>query len=404
MNESTLRRGRQILLGTALALFVFTVVVGILNGTDLLDPEHKVLMTHVHSGTLGWISLGVLAAAMTLFAGGATGWRAEAPRWLPTATAVAVVAYVAGFLTTTGVLRPILGTGTLVVVAVWLAWVWQQRTAVVLSVPRLAVLAAITSLAIGAVLGILLGIELSGEADTLPDGAEGSHPAAMVIGFLIPIGMALAEWRLRPDLLEVPADRAGRLQVLLPFVGGILVMVGLLLDAVPLVALSLPFEVVGVGILVRRMWPALGAIDWRTGWERGGALTLLYLVLNIALFVYLIGRYEGEIDDAPRHLLLALDHIMFIGVMTNSLFGLVAAEGRRVARSAVDDWILPAMNVGLVLFVVGLLGDWAAPKRIGTPIMGTAILVAIAVLGLRLFDQPGEGTGPPSRHDEVVPR
>lgn len=381
-------KGRRTLMATAMAVFVFTVAIGILNGTDAYEPDHDVLMSHVHSGTLGWISLSVLAAALGLFGSRLTGWRATVMRWLPAATAVAVVAYVTAFVFSHSVVRPIVGTGTLAVVLLWFAWVFAQRREVVVSVPRLAVLAAITSLLVGAVLGILLGLEIAGH-DVLPDGGEDAHPAAMVIGFLIPIGMAVAEWRLRPELLETPADRAGRLQVGLPFLGGLFVMVGLLTDFDPLIMMSLPFEIVGVGIFLKRMWPAIRAVDWRRGgWERGGALTAFYLVGNIAFFVYLVSKYPEDLGAAPSYLLLALDHLMFVGVMTNSLFGLldVIAERRVWARN--DDYVLAGMNVGLLIFVVGLLAESAAIKRIGTPIMGTAILVGLATFARRLFSSP----------------
>ena len=35
----------------ALLLFVITIVVGILNGLDLYEPDHDTLITHVHAGT-----------------------------------------------------------------------------------------------------------------------------------------------------------------------------------------------------------------------------------------------------------------------------------------------------------------------------------------------------------------
>ncbi|MET0881607.1 MAG: hypothetical protein ABWZ14_08640, partial [Acidimicrobiales bacterium] len=58
----------RLLLATALILFVFTVVIGILNGTDLVDFDRKVLLTHVHVGTLAWITLSVFASTLWLFA------------------------------------------------------------------------------------------------------------------------------------------------------------------------------------------------------------------------------------------------------------------------------------------------------------------------------------------------
>jgi hypothetical protein len=62
------------LLQVALLIFIFTVVIGILNGTDLVDFDgeqgRRTLLTHVHGGTIGWITLSVFAASLWLFGGG----------------------------------------------------------------------------------------------------------------------------------------------------------------------------------------------------------------------------------------------------------------------------------------------------------------------------------------------
>lgn len=378
--------GIRALFHTALFIFVVTVGIGILNGTDLVTFDHQTLIGHVHSGTLGWISLSVFAASLWLFGSvNSTGWHTPIARVLPVAAIIAIVAYVTAFFLTTDVRRPITGSLALVVVFAFLVWVAAQSRHVVISVPRLGVLAGVTTLAIGAVLGVLLGLQQAGTIDFLPSGASGAHPATMVVGFLIPMGMALAEWRLAPELIEVPADRNGRIQIVAPFFGGVLLMLGALLDITPLIGLSLPLEITGVIIFVRRMWLPIRNVNWSHGrWERGAVATTFFLVADIALLVYLIVRYKGEVDDAPTHLILALDHMMFIGVMTNSLFGLVDYASRHSRWPRVDNVIFWAMNIGLVVFALGLLADATVLKRIGAPIMGTAILIGIATMSTRL--------------------
>jgi len=378
--------GVRALFRTALIIFVVTVSIGILNGTDLVNFDRQTLMGHVHSGTLGWISLSVFAASLWLFGGkGSTGWHAPIARTLPVTAIVAIVAYVAAFFLTTDVRRPITGSLALVVVFAFLVWVIAQSRHVVLSVPRLGVLAGVATLAIGAVLGVLLGLQQAGTIDFLPSGASSAHPATMVVGFLIPMGMALAEWRLAPELIEVPADRKGRIQIAGPFFGGVLLMLGSLLDITPLIGLSLPLEIAGVVVFIRRMWLPMRNVDWSHGrWERGAVATAFFLVADIALLVFLIVRYKGEVDEAPGHLILALDHMMFIGVMTNSLFGLVDNASRHRQWPHIDHWIFWAMNSGLVVFALGLLADVTVLKRIGAPIMGTAILIGIVTMSVRL--------------------
>ncbi len=385
----------RLLYQAALSLFVFTVVVGILNGMDVVEFGHQTLMTHVHAGTLGWISLCVFAAALRMFDGDAAhrGRSGSLTRNLPAISVLTITIYVITFFSTTGIGRPIAGAVALLVMACWFVWVIVQSRSMVLSVPRLAIVAALTSLAIGAVLGVLLGIQLSGEADVLPDGGEDAHPASMVIGFLIPVGMGLAETILRPQFRDEPADRRGRLQVGFPFVGGILVMAGLLADVTPLVGLSLPFEIIGVGIFIRRMWPAIKQVEWKsTSYARGATLTALYLTINIALFVYLIVRYEGDLDLAPQREILALDHVMFLGVMTNTLFGLVSLRLRGPLPAWTHHFILVATNVGLLGFVCGLLFDVTMLKRGFTPLLGAGILLAVVAFSGRLHTT-GHTTG-----------
>lgn len=370
----------RLLLQAALLIFVFTVVIGILNGTDLVDFSHKTLLTHVHTGTLGWITTSVFGASLWMFGGRAvTGWQDSLARRLPIATIVAVVAYNLAFLTTGGSGRPTVGGFMLLVIVGWLVWIFKSARENVLSVPRLAILAAIVTAATGGLLGVLLGIMLATDFDILPGDAYASHPATMVLGFLIPVGMGLAEWFIRPDLREQPATRAGKFQVGLPFIGGFCVTVGLLADSAPIVAVSLPFEVIGVAILIKRLWPGLRQVS--TGEATSALLatpTVFWIAANIVMFIYLIGKYEGDFDKAPERLILALDHMMFIGVMSNSLFAQVRAAAGEVKDAAVRV-LFWAMNIGLTGFAIGLIADAEILKRMFTPIMGLGILHGVAL-------------------------
>jgi len=136
---------------------------------------------------------------------------------------------------------------------------------------------------------------------------------------------------------------------------------------------------------VWRMWPELRRVVWTSpGYQRSAALTTMFLVINIGLFVYLIVRYEGDLAYAPQREILALDHVMFIGVMTNSLFGLVNAQLRRGLPAWTHHVIVVATNVGLVGFALGLMLDETALKRAFTPVLGGGILVAVVAFTTHL--------------------
>ena len=126
MPTSPHAREVRLLLRAALLLFTFTVVVGILNGIDLVEFDRRALLTHVHAGTLGWITMSVFAAAFWLFALGDRAPEGRSAVWmLAVFTTISIVAYSLAFLTTFGVLRPIVGG--FVLIAIVIAFVWALR-------------------------------------------------------------------------------------------------------------------------------------------------------------------------------------------------------------------------------------------------------------------------------------
>jgi Zn-dependent membrane protease YugP len=72
--------------------------------------------------------------------------------------------------------------------------------------------------------------------------------------------------------------------------------------------------------------------------------------------------------------------------MTNGLIGLgmVLSGDRRQVWNWADDVAFWGINVGLIGFVIGLLVQSAALKRVSAPLMGAGILVALLALSIRL--------------------
>src|SRR5256884_9596303 len=52
-----------------LLVFTITVAIGILNGFHFITLPRQGLLTHLHAGTLGWITLGGIAMCLWLFGG-----------------------------------------------------------------------------------------------------------------------------------------------------------------------------------------------------------------------------------------------------------------------------------------------------------------------------------------------
>jgi hypothetical protein len=368
-----------------MVVFLWTIAIGILNGTDVVDFDRKVVLSHVHVGTLGWITLSVFAAAMWLFGADLTDEETKEPRALARFAVVALPAFALTFAVTYEEPRAILGTVAMITIVGVFAWVVRRLRRVELSVVHLGFLAAVATSVIGAVIGVLLATRIATGREVVPDGAEDAHPATMVVGFLIPVGMALAEWGLGWPTLRA-ADRAGRLQVALPFIGGIVLMIGLLgdIDALPPIAALI--ELVGVGFFVKRNGAAVRRVAWLARGPGGyAAACAVGIVANIVFLNYLIGANDGDVDLVATHQILALDHMMFVGVLTNGIFALlqgVTSSDRRWEQY--DRIVFVAMNAGLLGFVVSLLAEATWLERIATPVLGAAIIGGLALHAMRL--------------------
>jgi len=381
------RREIMLLLSAALTIFVVTVLIGILNGTDLVDFDQKTLLTHVHAGTLGWITMSVFASVLWLFGDGeADGWQESLPRTLAPVSVAVIVVYVVAFWTTYGTFRPVMGTITGLVILAYLVWTFARARGHVLSTPHWGMLVALFTSVTGAVFGVLWAFMISTGTRLLPEGGDGAHPATMVVGFLLPVGMSVTEWWLRPESVSSRADKAGLWQMGSLFAGSVILVLGILLDVAPLIALSLPLEIAAVVLFLARNGRAMLATNWaKPSPARFFTASALAIVANIAYFVYLVVRFEGDFDLVPDRLLLVLDHVMFVGVMTLAVFGLLSAvtAGRRVLGWA-DQWIFWCTVLGLLGFMLGLLADVTWLKQVSTPVMGAGILLGVLTFGVRL--------------------
>jgi hypothetical protein len=373
-----LNPGARNLFRAALLIFVITIVIGILNGMDLWSPSHEMLLTHVHAGTLGWITLAVVGAAFLMFEEGDEARSGT----LAMAVIATTVLYVIAFATGTGIFRPIAGTLMLIAIVWVLVWAWGRFNASAKTTPQLGLLLALVSLTIGAVLGVLLGLfiangSLPGMSTETAQALAGAHPPAMLIGYLILAGAAVADW-----LLGGKAGILGRVVVWLLFAAGIIANIAFIFDIEALIQVFSLLQVVAIILFVVRMWEHVTPSAW-SGSEASGTfarLAVVFLLVGIGLLVYVVqlfvsGELDPETGEGPIGVLLAFDHSMFIGVMTNALFGVIA----KTAGKRSDPLVIWAINGGLALFLVGLVADVAILKQIGAPVMGLALLYGIYV-------------------------
>lgn len=369
----------RLLFRTALAIFVVTIVIGILNGMDVWNPSHEALLTHVHSGTLGWITLSVVGSAFLMLGQGVGEDEERAARRIGLTAAAVTGLYVVAFLAGTGIYRPITGTLMLFAIVWVISWVWARYRQSSRTVSQLAILLATVSLGIGAVLGVLLGLfiaqgSLPGLSDETSSSLAGAHPPAMLIGYLILAGVAVTEW-----LLEGPEGRSGRIVAWSLFGAGILVNISFIFEIDALIQIASALEVIAVIMFIVRMWSRIRPASWGTGDGRDFArMSVVFLAVGIALLVYVVQLFvSGELDPETGAgqvgVLLGFDHTMFIGVMTNALF----AVSQRLSGVRTNPAVLWGVNGGLAIFLVGLVIESAPLKRVGAPIMGAALLFAV---------------------------
>ena len=218
----------------------------------------------------------------------------------------------------------------------------------------------------------------------------------MVVGFLFPIAMAIAEWAFfYPNLPK--ATRLGVIQMVFPFVGGIVLMLALLLSIDPLAPVAILLELIGVGIFVYRMWPEFRKVDWmQASSARYAMVSALGSAWVIGLAQYFVIKHEGDFDLVPTHQILALDHSQFILATTNAVFAmLLMATVAKGTSKLIDQLTFLLVNVGIIGFVIALLGDVTVMKQIFAPIMGVGLLIGLGTFGWRLVvdDEPEAGAG-----------
>lgn len=399
----------RLLWRVALAVFIITIAIGLVNGQRLAainaQTERPVLLTHLHTGTIGWITLSLFAAIIWLFTAGQTVQPpSNSVRTLARYTAAAVGVYPITFYLfypggplASGALLGFFGTLALIGIVWMLVWVAGQAGRVYISAARLAALVAVINLTLGAILGVLVEARFAGLA--FPGDVNQAHPAMMTVGYVLPAAFAIVEWRLGGGI-EGRRTLASTLSIVLLLIGGWLAAFAAIINRPQLFPPILMMQVVASLILAVRMAGRVVRTPWGSPTDaRHVAVTAIAIVLDVALLFYAVTAYFARNLEPPRALFIAIAHTEFVGMMTNAMFALILAA-TVAQRERVWPWadavIFWAMNLGWVGFaVVELLGATSL-VRIFTPIMGISLLVAVAAYWMRLAG-PAEAPVPAPR-------
>ncbi len=125
------RTNIRLLFLSAMTVFTITVGIGIFNGLHITTLSQDVLLTHVHAGTLGWITLSVLASCLWLFGEGQV--LTERSFYISLFSAISIPLYVGAFLSGNFIARSIFGSVVLAIIIGFFVWIVMRSRQIRLS-------------------------------------------------------------------------------------------------------------------------------------------------------------------------------------------------------------------------------------------------------------------------------
>ncbi|HEY6958616.1 MAG TPA: hypothetical protein VI814_07325 [Candidatus Limnocylindria bacterium] len=392
-----------------LAIFTLTALLGLANATQVFGAlDRNTLLTHLHSGTLGWITMGVIGLSIWIFGGAG---KTTAVR----VSAASTAAYVLAFWSGNFQLRAIFGVTELAVIVYWWWFAASRGMAeggfAKLDIPKLSVVLGLTTLVIGSTLGVIVQVIL-GTGNQLPQTTDlvGAHASAQTGGYLVLVAAGFIEWQLTGGGRR---SIAGFVQIALLFVGGLVLAFSLLLSAQlgsasqGLAGLATLLTIGGIVVVAVRLGRTALAVSWSGGGKRHIAMGVPWVAAAVIFQFFLVQQFiasQGDINKVSIGLLHSLDHSYFVGLMTNILFGAVlvlTAEDERPWPWA-DNVVFWGLNLGAAAFVFVLItvgsGEGAKPfthpVSFTAPIMGLSALLGIATLLTRLQGAKAPETAP----------
>lgn len=389
-DDAVWRHLRTLFVGSLL-LFLVNIALGFLNAVTTGGLPRWQMLTHLHAGTIGWITLSVIGVAIWLFTGSRDVTAAYATRvkylvWSGVLVFAGYVAsfgvgfYVAGDAT---YLLPVFGTAATLVI--WAATVFvllERGNQPEVTTAHLLLIAALVTASGGALMGILAGLEqaIGNFLPIEPGSIISAHRAPMEVYVYI-AGAALVAWIVQGDDAS-SWGWPGMILAVLWAVAGLLFPVGVFLDFQPIFMVSFLLGLLVLPILFIALlgWRALVTNPAKPGvdaWAFFGTIGLV--VFGVVFFVG--GLALGGAEWASP----VMFHIFFVGMMTNLLFGVLSAgtEGRRRLHAWAEPAAMWLLNAGLVVFVALRIATGA---RHGAVLMGLGVLTGVAVMLYRLLE------------------
>jgi hypothetical protein len=354
------------------------------------------LSAHVQSGSLGWIALGVLAAACGMAENHDTneGDRAGDARagwylaWLAVATVASLVAAnsVGSAIASAGA-----GTAALVAIIALAGWllVIARPSGTWWTGPRLGIAATLGVLAAGCVLGTVSAWMTVGGNAASASSLATAQSATLGVPFVVLAATSMVEWASAPR--PTPAAQvttAGLVQVGALSIAAVATIAGVLSSDIAVTEANIPLLLGGIAIFLFRVGPVLLA----RGWARSSRIWLVTCTLALAVDAGLFAHVVFEVGVkryataglVPTWLLFSVDHVTFVGVGTTALLGTIAALFGQADRwSAADTVGATGLVLGLAGVALGLGVGSAVLEGGSAALLGLSVLAAVAVASLR---------------------
>lgn len=371
--------------GASALIFLVTITLGFLNVFTTGALPRWQLLVHLHSATLGWLTLSAFGATVWLFTGerSVTGSYVVRVRWLARVMIAAFVGLIASFgiaFSQGGDAFYLLAVfAPLAALTIWAAaafFLRQLSRLPVVTTAHLLTAAGFLVLALAVVFGTVIALGRAGIL-SVPDFALTGHVFG-ILGYQVLVVTGIIEWLVVRE--RGGWTRAGALQV------GLGTLLGIWM---PLLVLSLvaglpegPFPMLLVfGILVMLVlfgllfFGRVGVQALRTNPLTAGVEAWIFfatLWFGVGVFSFPLRSVLGD----PAWWMVFNVHATMVGIVTNMLFGVVAAR-TRFSRAG-DSWTQPAAmwltNAGVVVFVGLFIATGSAH---GALVMGTGVLLGV---------------------------
>lgn len=372
-------------------LFLVNVLLGFMN---MLTPVEEALprwqlLTHLHAGTVGWITFSILATAIWFF----TDQRSVSDGYASKVGFLAWFAFISfgGYIAAFGlafnlgdpyyVMLPIFGIASML--TIWIGFgytLMQMRSVPVVSTPHLLLAGALGIGSLGALMGVILGLGYA--ADFAPPGDDpiGQHAGVMDSYLLMGLAAMIEALVLG---LNRHRTKGGITQTTFWVLTGIVTFVALFGNIGPLFPLGLLLVLAGlVTYLIRMAKYTFGTNPMKGDTNVGIFWAGLWLPIYVLLFASLIAMFIQEVT-IPAWFWVIFAHTLFVGSATQLVIVMMSglARHRPVARETMTGglWLL---NLGMLAFFAG---SYAAGVSHGAALMGIGILAALFAAWGRLM-------------------